>query len=64
MARTFTVEKRIAQEHGDPQVVIPREVNAGGQVGAARKLNVRQSWLSAWLKRNGYRSITRWEKLS
>jgi hypothetical protein len=62
MAKQSTIEKLLEQQHGNLHEVIPNLANEHGQEGAAEKLNVNQSWVSWWLRRNGYqrRETVQW----
>lgn len=54
----------IERERGDLHQVIPALVNQnnGLQTVAARILGVSAVTISLWLKKNGYRPVTRWER--
>jgi DNA invertase Pin-like site-specific DNA recombinase len=62
MARVSTIEPRLREQHGDLEQVIPKLVNVFGQEGTARRLGVKQSWVSRWLKDNGYIPVTQYVK--
>lgn len=58
MARS-SIEPELERLYGDLDHVIPRLASEQGQDGAARTLStekviVRQSWVSRWLRDNGY----------
>lgn len=54
MSRTSTIEKLLADNHGNLHEVIPSLASRVGQEEAARALGVRQAWISRWLRLNGY----------
>ena len=47
---------------GNLDDVLPKLVNEMGQQRTASHLNVSQAWVSEWLRRHGYKKMTRWEK--
>lgn len=63
---TSYVELHLVQVHGDLHEIIPPMLSAGktqqeiAQALSTKDYVVTQSWLSKWLKRNDYRSVTRW----
>lgn len=59
-----TIEGLLEKEHGDLHEVIPRLATELGQAEAARRLEVKQSWLSLWLRTNGYVRVTQYVKES
>jgi len=58
MAKVSKIERILEAEHGNLHNVIPALVNKHGQEETARLLNVRQGWVSRWLKLNGYQLVT------
>jgi hypothetical protein len=58
------LEALLTFRHGDLHEYIPRELNRPGvtQSALAARMNVSPAWLSQWLKTNGYRRATRWER--
>ena len=62
MSQRSTIEKLLEQQHGDLEAVIPPLVSEIGQADAAQQLGVRQSWISRWLKVNGYVAVTQYVK--
>lgn len=59
-----TIEALLEKEHGDLHEVIPRLATELGQEKAAQRLEVKQSWLSLWLRTNGYVRVTQYVKES
>lgn len=59
----FQFIKKLEQERGDLHQVIPALVNRYGQVEAGRRLGVSAATISIWLRRHGYRRITRYERV-
>lgn len=57
-----TIERWLEEQHGDLHKVIPRLASEVGQEEAARRLKVRQAWLSIWLARHGYVRVTSYER--
>lgn len=55
-----SIESLLETLHGDLHQVIPQMVTEKGQEEAAQILKVKQSWLSRWLRENGYRRIVQW----
>jgi hypothetical protein len=62
MAKVSTIEPQLAQQYGNLDNVIPVLVEKLGQEGAARVLGVKQSWISRWLKDNGYKPTVKYIK--
>jgi hypothetical protein len=62
MSKRSTIERLLEKQHGDLHEVIPKLANQHGQEGAAKHLNVTQSWVSWWLRRYGYerRQTVQW----
>lgn len=59
-----TIQELLEKEYGDLNEVIPRLATELGQEKAARRLSVKQSWLSLWLRTNGYVKVTQYVKES
>jgi hypothetical protein len=57
-----TIERLLEDQHGDLHEVIPALVEQHGQHKAAYLLGVHQSWISTWLRKNGYIQEVRWIK--
>jgi predicted transcriptional regulator len=55
-----TIEGLLQDQHGDLHTVIPEMVTVHGQEKAAHLLGVTQSWISRWLRENGYVEEKRW----
>lgn len=53
---------KLEEEKGDLNTVIPPLVNAGGQKLAAQELGTTQATISLWLKKNGYKPVTVYQK--
>lgn len=62
MSKRSTVETLLEKQHGDLNDVIPKLASEIGQQDAAQKLGVRQSWISRWLRINGYVAVTQYVK--
>lgn len=58
-------EKYLTEKHGSLHSLIPDAVNADSATLAsvAGELEVSSSWLSGWLKRNGYQRVIHWKKV-
>lgn len=58
------LEQLLTERHGDLHQVIPELLNQKGANTAtvSKALGVSRAWLSDWLKANGYRRSTRWER--
>lgn len=55
--------KEVERVRGEQlSVSIPALVNEGGQLYAALVLGVSQATVSTWLKQNGFRKVTKWER--
>lgn len=67
---TSYVELHLMQVHGDLHEIIPEKLSAGKSQGeiandlSTKEYRVTQSWVSLWLKRNGYERVTRWTRRS
>jgi len=55
-----TIERLLTEKHGKLEAVIPALVSAVGQNKAARHLGVNQSWVSRWLRDNGYKQVVQY----
>jgi len=62
LSKRSTVETLLEKQHGDLNDVIPKLASEIGQQDAAQKLGVRQSWISRWLRINGYVAVTQYVK--
>lgn len=62
MARSPVIEQELTKQHGDLHQIIPKLVSEEGQESTARKLGVKQAWISRWLRGNGYEPHTQWIK--
>lgn len=58
----FTRLRDLEGMHGDLHRVIPELVNAYGQNEAGRRLGVSSATVNRWLKDNGYRRKTCYER--
>lgn len=64
MAKTSQIEAKLRAWYGNLHEVIPKLVSEHGQEETARLLGVKQAWVSRWLRREGYRQVSRWERCS
>lgn len=56
-------EALLTFQYGDLHQYIPNQLNNGmTQEQLAKRMNCSPAWLSGWLKSNGYRRATRWER--
>lgn len=58
----MSIDEKLEQEHGDLHNLIPPLVSEVGQEETARILDVKQAWVSRWLRTNGYVRVTRYER--
>ena len=53
--RTRTIQLLLESSYGDLNEVIPPLTNELGQAGTANRLKVSQTFISRWLRENGYK---------
>lgn len=54
MSKDSTIRTLLEKQHGNLHDVIPALCTEIGQSATAQKLGVTQSWVSRWLRDNGY----------
>lgn len=60
--RVSPIEDELKKEFNDVEYTVVHLVNLHGQVEAARRLDVPQSWVSRFLARHGYKAKTIYQK--
>lgn len=55
--------RKLEQEHGGLDRIIPELVNESGQLGAALRLGISTATISRWLRRNRYWQVNQWLSL-